>query len=169
MILKTTLNKIREKDPCEPGWVKLLKHLNKTRADDEELTFKTILESNGIEDAVWCLRCCSGDHDKEIRLYAVWCARQVEHLGESSDIFKNTNDVSERYAHGKATIEELIAAKAAAWSAARSDAWATEGAAAWVTAKRSAAWATTWFDAGHAAWAAAGAAAWGTENAAAQE
>lgn len=52
----TTLNKIRSFSPCEPSWVKLLKSLNKTQADDEELSFRHIYETLGILDTIWCLR-----------------------------------------------------------------------------------------------------------------
>ncbi|MCP4975733.1 MAG: hypothetical protein GY931_06185 [Maribacter sp.] len=55
--METTLNIIKSKKPCEPGWNKLLKSLGKTKADDEPLSLEFILKSNGIEDAVWALRC----------------------------------------------------------------------------------------------------------------
>ena len=44
-MLVTTLNKIKEHDPCEGGWKTLLRYLGKTQADDEELLFLTILQS----------------------------------------------------------------------------------------------------------------------------
>jgi hypothetical protein len=77
--MKTTLNAIRAHQPCADGWKKLLQHLGKTKADDEELSIKTILTSNGLEDALWCLRVVEG-REKEIRLLAVAYARQVQHL-----------------------------------------------------------------------------------------
>jgi hypothetical protein len=143
--MKTTLNKIRACSPCESGWETLLKHLGKTKADDEDLGLLTIVESNGFEDALWCLRavdCC----DRDARLYAVWCARQVQHLMTD----KRSNDaidVAERFANGEASQGELDAAwaaardaaRAAAWDAARAAAWAAAGAAAWAAA-RAAAW-----------------------------
>ena len=55
-MLYTTLNKIREFCPCEDGWKQLLTYLNKTKADDESLSFKTILQAIGIKDTLWCLR-----------------------------------------------------------------------------------------------------------------
>ena len=78
-MIYTTLNKIREHDPCSDGWKKLLKRLGKTEADDEALSLLTILESNGLNDALWCLRACDGI-EKEARLYAIACARRVQHL-----------------------------------------------------------------------------------------
>ena len=163
--MKTTLNKIRDHSPCTQGWAKLLKHLGKTQADDEPLSVATIVESNGLDDALWCLRAVEG-HDKEIRLFAVWCARQVQHLMKDQRSL-TALDVAERYAHGEATAAELeaawAAAEAAAWAAAEAAAeaaaWAAAEAAAW-----DAAWVAAWDAARSAARAAAreaaGAAAW---------
>jgi hypothetical protein len=134
MMLTTTLNAIRAHDPCVEGWGKLLAHLGKTGPDDEPVTLATILDSNGLDDALWALRCVTG-HDGAIRHYAVWCARQVQHLMTDPRSLAAL-DVAERYADGLATDEELSAAWDAAWAAARTAAWA----AAW-DAARTAAWA----------------------------
>ena len=130
--MKTTLNAIREHGPCEDGWRKLLRHLGKTQADDEPLSIATILDSNGLDDALWCLRAVTG-HDRELRLYAVWCARQVQHLMTDPRSLAAL-DVAERHANGLATDDELAAARAAAWAAARAAAWAAARAAAWAAA-----------------------------------
>ena len=114
--METTLNAIRDKHPCANGWKKLLANLGKTAADDEPLSLITILDSNGLDDAIWCLRAVTG-HGKEIRLFAVWCARQVQHLMKDPRSI-NALDVAERFANGDATKEELAAARAAAWDAA---------------------------------------------------
>lgn len=95
-VAQTTLNAIREHGPCADGWAKLLRHLGKTQADDEPLTLATILDSNGIEDALWCLRAADG-WEREARLYAVWCVRQVQHLMTDSRSLAALN-VVERYA-----------------------------------------------------------------------
>jgi len=147
--LTTTLAAIRKHSPCENGWAKLLKHLGKTRADDKPLSLITILDSNGLEDALWCLRAVK-DHEREMRLYAVWCARQVQHLMTDARSLAAL-DVAERYAAGLATTAELAAARAAARDAARATAWAAAGAAAWDAAR-----AAAWDAAGDAAGAAAG-------------
>ena len=78
-MITTTLNRIREHGPCINGWAKLLRHLDKTGADDEPLPFAGIVESNGLDDALWCCR-AAPQHSHEWRLFAVWCARQVQHL-----------------------------------------------------------------------------------------
>lgn len=87
---------------------------------------------------------------KNLRLFAVWCARQVEHL-VNDERSTRALDTAERYAHGIATKEELVAARAAASAAA----WDARAAAwdAWVAA-RAAARAAAW-DARAAAWDAA--------------
>ncbi|MCP4495055.1 MAG: hypothetical protein GY820_48310 [Gammaproteobacteria bacterium] len=54
--MNTTLNKIREYSPCEPSWEKLLLSLHKTKADDEPVSFRYLLDTLGIKDAIWCLR-----------------------------------------------------------------------------------------------------------------
>ena len=150
--METTLNAIRSKGPCSEGWKKLLTNLGKTAADDEPLSLITILDSNGLEDAIWCLRAVTG-HDKEIRLFAVWCARQVQHLMKDHRSI-NALDVAERFANGDATKEALDTAGDSARDAARDVA----GDAAW-DAARDSAWAAAWAAAGGAAWIAASAAA----------
>ena len=121
----TTLEQIRSHSPCETGWKRLLKHLGKTKADDEPLPIIEILDSNGLDDALWCLRAVDG-HDQEIRLYAVWCARQVQYLMTDQRSIEAL-DVAERYANGFGTGKQLDVAWAAAWAAAR----AAARAAAW--------------------------------------
>ena len=137
MPITTTLNRIRSHGPCEDGWKKLLAGLGKTRADDEPLPFASIVAINGIDDALWCCR-AEPQYAKEWRLFAVWCARQVQHLMKDQRSL-DALDVAERYANDEATDRELDAARegalatarAAAWSAARAAAWDAALAAAW--------------------------------------
>ena len=124
--MKTTLNAIREHAPCAEGWKKLLTYLGKTEADDEPLSLLMILDSNGLDDAMWALRAVEG-YDREIRLYAVWCARRVEHL-LTDQRSRDTLEVAERFARGRATREELAAACDTAAAAARDAAWAAAAA-----------------------------------------
>ena len=95
----TTLNQIRSHHPCRDGWNKLLRGLGKTAADNEPLSISTILDINGLDDALWCLRAVAG-HDREIRLYAVWCARRVQHLMSDPRSIA-VLDVAERCARGE--------------------------------------------------------------------
>ena len=181
--MKTTLNKIRSHSPCTNGWEKLLKNLGKTKADDEPLALTAILESNGIDDALWCLRAVDG-HEREMRLFAVDCARRVQHLMTDKRSI-DALDVAERFANGLATQAELAAAGAAAraaagaaagaaadagWAAARAaaDAARAAGAAAGAAADaaRAAGWAAAGAAAGAAEWAAGWAAGWAAARAA---
>lgn len=146
-MIYTTLNKIRSHSPCADGWTKLLRHLGKTQADDEPLAITTVLDSNGLDDALWCLRAVDG-HQREMRLYAVWSARQVQHL-MSDPRSLAALDVAERHANGAATDEELAAARVAAgvaaaaaraaqdaaWAAARVAVRGAAGDAAWGAAR----------------------------------
>lgn len=164
MMLYTTLNDIKKNGPCgtarddSHGFRKLLTYLSKTKSDNEQLSFKTILESNGLEDAIWCLRAVDG-YDREIRLFAVACARRVEHLDPTGQA-KKTNDASERYANGLATAEELKAARDASWDASRDAARNASQAAA-----RDASQDASQDAARDASWDAARAAAWSDSRA----
>jgi len=161
--MKTTLNLIRLCQPCEESWKTLLTFLNKTEADHEELSIRTILDACGVSDAIWALRAVDG-HDKEIRLFACDCAESVLHIFESE--YPNDNrpkmviETARRYANGQATKQELNVDGSAAWNAAWNAAWSAAKDAA-----SSAAW-----SASDAAWSAAGnaarVAAWGAVSAA---
>ena len=139
-----TINKLSEHDPDN----KLLESLSKTYAGDAPIKISAIFASHGLEDALYCLRAVEG-HDKELRLYAVWCARQVQHLMTDARS-RAALDVAARHAYGQASDAELNvaaavagdaagsaagAARAAAWSAAGSAMWAAAGSAAWAAAK----------------------------------
>ena len=103
----------------------------------EPISLSFILENNGLNDALWAMHCIK-DAYRDISLFSVWCARQVQHLMRDS---RSTNalDVAERFANGKATKEELEAASAAwAASAASPAAWATSAAGAASAAARAA-------------------------------
>jgi len=114
--MKTTLAKIRKESPCPDGWQKLRRHLGKTKADDEPLSLEVVLDSNGVRDTIWCLRAVDG-YDREKRLFAVWSIRQVQHLMPDQRCIEAL-DVAERFANGEATIDELDAARDAAYAAA---------------------------------------------------
>ncbi|MBU9310889.1 hypothetical protein [Burkholderia multivorans] len=165
-----TLAALRKAGACYDGYNKLVRSLQGqpfTEEDedrnsyihfkhDAEIPLVDVLNSNGIDDALWSLRCVS-DADRDIRLFAVWCARQVEHLMQDQRS-KDALDVAERFANGEATEGERVAAWAAAWAAARAAAWAAARAAAGA-AVGAAAWAAAWAAARAAAGAAAGDAA----------
>ena len=130
-MFNVTLKSLREARACHEGYNKVVRALQDRpfTADDahretyirfahkEPIPIVDILKSNGLDDALWALRCVKG-HDRDLRLYAVWCARQVEHLMKDQRS-RNALDVAERHANGLATDEELDAAWAAARDAAQ--------------------------------------------------
>ena len=163
-MIHITLNQILASDPCADGWAKILhargkiteqqmqdavdggvvpKSYNKL-ADDEAFPLSLAMESNGLDDVLWSLRCLPDEH-RLWRKYAVWCARQVQHL-MTDPRSTNALDVADRHADGLASDDELAAARAAAGDA---------GDAAWAAARAAArAAAVDAVDAGDAAWAA---------------
>ncbi len=121
----TTLNEIRAHAPCKEGWEKLLAHLGKTKADDEPLALLTILESNGLDDASWCLRAKS--LDRLSRHFQAWCAEQVLHHFETER--PNDTRVLDQIAmlrNDDATESDRAAARGAAREAAWDAAWAAQ-------------------------------------------
>ena len=137
-MMQTTMRKIRAAGPCgmrlddgkRVGYLKLRHHLGEGYGDDTPVDIATIIDSNGLDDALWCLRAVDG-HAREMRLYAVWCARQVQSQLEDQRSL-TALDVAERHANGAASNDELAAAwaaaRAAAWDAARAAARATQAA-----------------------------------------
>jgi hypothetical protein len=172
----TTLNAIRMACPCKEGWENLLSHLGKTKADEEPLPLLTILDSNGLDDALWVLfHVMQPEHDRLSRHFQAWCAEQVLHLFEEkcpgdtrvrAQIAMLRNDAATPDKRTAARAAARAAAWDAAWVAARDAARAAAGDAAgdaaWAAARaaaRAAAWAAAWDAARAAAWDAAWAAA----------
>lgn len=166
-----TLAALREAGACYGGYNKLVRSIqgkafSMEDADreayirlrhDAEIPLLDILKSNGLDDALWVLHCVL-DADRDLRLFAVWCARQVEHLMEEQRS-KDALNVAERFANGEATDEERDAARDAAWDDARGAIRAAARYAAWP------AWAAA-RAARDAAWGAARGAAWAARDAA---
>ena len=162
--MTTTLNKIKAHSPCSDGWNKLLNHLGKKQVDDEPLSIATIIQSNGIKDAVWAL-CAVEGKDKEIRLFAADCAESVLHIYEkqypNDDRPRKAIQAARDYANGLINEDKLSASRDAACAAAGAAAGEAAGEAAWAAwdATRAAAWEAAWEAARDAGGAAAGAAA----------
>ncbi|CAJ2884741.1 putative bacteriophage protein [Burkholderia pseudomallei] len=153
-----TLAALREAGACYGGYNKLVRSIqgkafSMKDADreayihlrhDAEIPLLDIIKSNGLDDALWVLHCIL-DADRDMRLFAVWCARQVEHLMEDQRS-KDALNVAERFVNGEATDEERDAARNAAWDAA----WPATRGAVW--SARKAARAAAWGAARGAAW-----------------
>ena len=124
-MIYTTLKKLRAAGACVSGYNKLVCSISggKYNANrktyvrfehDADIDLLHAVKSNGLDDALWALR-ASNATDRDCRLFAVWCARQVD----QNEICTNALLVAERYANGNATNEELDAALDAEWTAAR--------------------------------------------------
>ena len=119
--LKTMKKKITFKDlvamdPCyHPSEIGIPENYSATVAD----FIKEYREKvKNKENIIWVL--CRNDYmtDRDMRLFAVWCAREALKLVDNPDQRSiDACDVAERYANGDATDEELVAARGAAWAA----------------------------------------------------
>jgi len=115
--LTTTTRRLMAHHPCEDGIAKLSAHLGTTEPNDQPIGYDVLLDALGLDDALWC-RNAEPQHGRIWRRYAVWCARQVQHL-MTDERSLSALDVAERHANGEATDEQLAAAWAAARDAAR--------------------------------------------------
>ena len=127
----TTLSRIRDEEPCKNGWAKLLAHLGKTAADDEPLDLLTVLDSNGLDDALWVLSYAMPD-DRLARHFQAWCAEQVLPIFEAERpgdmrvrdqiaMLRNDGALAAAWDAARAAARDAArdAARAAAWDAAR--------------------------------------------------
>jgi hypothetical protein len=177
--IKITLQKIRDASPCVGGWNTVLR-AHRHLGMNTEFPLSSVLDSNGLDDTLWCLRCLP-EHKNLWRKYAVWCVRNVEYL-LTDERSRDALNVAWRHSDGLADDGELAAAWVAAWVAARVAAQdAARGAAwvaAWVAARaaqdaaraaqdaaRGAAWVAAWVAAQDAARGAARVAAWVAQRA----
>jgi len=116
-MLTTTFHLLRKHNACKYRYT-VLREALRGRGDDEPITMIEILDSNGLDDALWALRAVpdeqAAERDKLARLFACWCLRQVWHL-LTDERSRTAIEVAERYAVGEATHDDL---KAAARSAA---------------------------------------------------
>jgi hypothetical protein len=176
--MKTTLNQIRACSPCglDPrqipltGFCKLRAAMGKGFDPEAPITITQILDSNGLDDALWCLKAVQG-YEREKRLYAVKQARKVQHLNTDPRVeaaLKAAEDFANGLIGAAALAAAWDAARAAARAAARVAARDAALAAAWAAA-RDAALAAAWAAALAAAWAAARDATWAAARAAARD
>ena len=133
LMITTTLNKIREHSPCQDGWIKLNKTLGKEYGGDTAVKFSQIVQSNGIVDALWCLRSICPEHKKEVCLYAVDCAERVlpiyENKYPNDSRVRDCINATKRYLNNEISLEELRVFRRAA-DAAAADAYAADAYAA---------------------------------------
>ena len=139
MKLTTTLNRIKEHNPCEDGWEKLINHLGDDFDFDVEIDLLTILESNDIADCLWSFRTVTTPCANIAVKFAIECAKRV--LKYFSSKYPNDNrprraiELAEKYIkdptdkNAAAAYAAADAADAAAYDAADVAAYAAADAA----------------------------------------
>ena len=145
MELTTTLSLLREHDACTDRYRVLIAELGGTSwPHDKPIPLSRVLEICGLDDALWALRAVpqeqAAERDQLARLYACWCVRHTP-VGGGRVVWDLLTDVrsrraveiTERYAVGTATEDDLFATRAAAGAAL--DAARATRAAAWDAAE----------------------------------
>lgn len=114
-----TPDQLREEGACFSGYNRVVRMLQGVDFDEDDEKLERYLElqctdlirlvdianSNGLADAVWCLRCIT-DCERDATMFSVWCARQVQHLMKDPRSVASL-DVAERFSDGKASVDEL--------------------------------------------------------------
>jgi hypothetical protein len=155
----TTFALCRKAYACAPGYKQLAKNLGGIRryGKDKPIPLASVLESNGLDDALWVLQNARAGKDAEriAYLFAADCAARVLEFFERE--YPNDSRPREaimtarRFARGQATVKELDAAVAAARVAACVAVAAARVAAGAAVAAAGAAWVAAGAAAG-AAW-----------------
>lgn len=60
-MIYTTLNNIKEQNPDEDTWSKLVEYLGTDFNPNAKISLLTILDSNGFDDTIWALQFCQDD------------------------------------------------------------------------------------------------------------
>ena len=132
-MLTTTLAGLKAAGACTDRYRHLAKALGGVRVwgADTPIPLPTILDTNGLEDALWALGAVP-EHERPLRarlerLFACDCAERVLPIFERSrpgDVRpREAIAVARRYAVGAASEAARAAARAAAWAVARDAAW----------------------------------------------
>jgi hypothetical protein len=80
-MLCTTLGQLKEYNPCKKGLETLLASLPECYNDTDPIGLDRILESNGLNDAIWALRMFEKKYSVKI---AIKCAERVLHIFEAA-------------------------------------------------------------------------------------
>lgn len=117
-----TLNKIREKKPCESGWKILLRSLKcgsgwrillqssrKEEIDDTEVSINHLLESNGVDDTLWIImNCIEGEIDKKSNMLKEFVESAVKHAERVLPTFEKERPDNERPRRAIEKTKDLI-------------------------------------------------------------
>lgn len=119
-MLYTTKTLLRKHHACAERYKYFFSHHPPIR-NDEPIPLVNVLDTNGLDDALWCLRATTAPCDKCARLLAADFAEHVLHLFENkfpgNDRPRRAIETARAFARGEATSEELRAAYGAAHAA----------------------------------------------------
>lgn len=128
-----SLNQIRAFGPCIKGWQTLLTALGKTTPDDEQINLAFIVESNGIQDAIWCMRVNWFEHKSLYMEFVQGCKNRAKEYAATAATAYATDaayaayaTAATAYATAYATADAAYAAAATAYAAANAAAAAAE-------------------------------------------
>jgi hypothetical protein len=161
ILLTTSFHKLRAASACTPRYQHLRTAMGPGYGDHKRINLLTVLEHNGIEDALWAMCATYEDCEKVARLMAADFAELA--LVEWNKYYPNDNrpalavQAARDFANGLITDGARSAAESAAWSAAESAAWSAAWSAARSAARsaaESAAWSAARSAAESAAWSA---------------
>ena len=126
MKLTTTLKLLHKAGACVSGYRTLIEGLGNNYPQEKPINLLTILDINGLDDALWALCATAENCDTVARLMAADFAEQVLPIWEKYSSDKRPElaiKAARDFTNGKITRGQLAAARAAAWDAARSAAW----------------------------------------------
>jgi len=127
-MLTTTLRLLREYHACKDRYRHLCKKLGGAGkyGYDTPIRFDDLLDMNGLDDTLWALRAVMPEQEEDrdfiARMFAANCSEHVLPMYERKYPDKRVRlciEASKGFAHGRVTPEELDAAAAGAWDAAR--------------------------------------------------
>ena len=130
-MLHTTMHLLKQAKACKGGYTKLAHHLGVGWDKNQPIPLTKVLDSNGLADALWCLRAVlpaeTVNRDKLSRLLAGDYAEHVLPLWE--DKYPNDKrprqaiEAARQYAAGHLTNLALAAAEAVAEARAAEHEW----------------------------------------------
>lgn len=157
----TTFNALREAKACTDGYKTLAKHLDGVDyyGADTPINLLTILDSNGLDDTLWCFRALITDDeiaaDRIKRLIACDFAESVLHIFEvkrpKDGRVRKCIEVTRKFANGEATDNDRNLARKDAIDAATAAADDDDDAASAAAAAYASAYAAAYADAADAA------------------
>ena len=148
-MLNTTFNKLRESGACTEGYRKLAKSLGGVDkyGANTPIPLDEIIESNGIQDTIWTLRCTIEPSENLLIEFACLCAGHVLHFYEDKypddkrprlAIEAARRCITDKSKTAASAAAAYAAASAAAADAADDDAAANAASAAYAAAANAA-------------------------------